>query len=316
MDQTELKEFKLYCRDSPITVEFLIANQIKYDFVNNHIIQYICSNPKLTVQVFQWLLSNYPDSLLDYFEDEDIGSLNPKLTIQVFELLLSNYPNSIFDYVEDILSSTWNVFPMEKYILLIDHIIKIKGTLYWKFHSGHNILHWTFQQILFDAPMLNWLYQKDHQLDIGCENASEISPLYYMIVKSSRLLELLQVIKSYEPANSRTQIKIKYTNRYYYNSLRCRVNYYARIYSQTILVLIELCGELFSLIDIRYLCQDICNHFYSSKYFQRNPDRESLIKLIPEQFPRKPCRLWRNQFTCCEFSWSKNQTCFESSIRN
>jgi hypothetical protein len=285
MAQTELARFKYYCRNSPITVEFLIANQTiyEYDCIAYCILECICSNPKLTIQVLQWLLSNYPDSILYCFET--------------------------------IIKSNLNVFPMEKYILLIDHIIKIKGNLYWKFVSGKNILHSIFLSESFDVPMLNYLYQKDPQLDIGCEGNCGISPLYCVIIKSPRLLELLQVIKSYEPANSRTHIKLKYIIPYYCEHLKDVVNDYARFYSPTILVLIGLCGELFSLISPEYLSQDICSQFYSSKYFCWSTDPDSLIKLIPEQFPRKPCRLWRNQFAGCEFSWTKNKTCFPSPIR-
>jgi hypothetical protein len=266
--QTELDLFQTYCRHSPITVEFLIANQIKYDFVNDHIIQYICLNPKLTVQVFQWLLSNYPDSILDYFES----------------ILTRLYKS---------------VRPMEEYILMIDHIIKIKGNLYWKLNSRHNILHWIFVNKSFDVPMLNYLYQRVPQLDIGCEDTNERSPLYYVIVYSSRLLELLQVIKSYELANSRVHIKVNIiydanSNTHIQVKYMCdtntvqlaqAINRYAKHFNQsTICALIGLCGELFPLIEIEYLTQDICNQFYSSKYFQWSTDQDFLIKLIPEQF--------------------------------
>jgi hypothetical protein len=64
----------------------------------------------------------------------------------------------------------------------------------------------------------------------------------------------------------------------------------------TICAFVGLCGELFPLIEIKYLTQDICTEAMSP-LAKWSPDQDSLIKLIPEQFPRKPCRLWRNQFT-------------------
>jgi hypothetical protein len=269
---TKLEEFKLYCSDSPsITVGLLKANQIKYDFVKNSILDLLCANRNLTPKVLRWLLSNYPNSI----------------SANHFEEILRN------------VNQDRDIFPMEEYIILIDHIIKIKGNLYCKIaESNTNILHWIFNSISFDAPMLNYLYQLDPQLDIWCENSYERSPLFFAIYNSPRLLELLQVIKSYEPAQSRTKIKIKYKETQRTNILTQRINRYAKDSDQsTICALIGLCGELFSLIDPIYLTQDICNQFYSSKYFCWSQDKESLIKLIPEQFPRKPCRLWRNQFT-------------------
>jgi hypothetical protein len=183
---------------------------------------------------------------------------------------------------------------MEEYIILIDYLIKIKGNLYWKISgSDTNILHWLFANRLFNAPMLNWLYQKDPQLDIGCENAYGQSPLFYALMCSSRLLELLQVIKSYEPTQYRTKIIIKNTDGNIIYWLEETINRYAQDSDKsTICALVGLCGELFPLIEIKYLTQDICNQFYSSKYFhgshvafgECDPDQESLIKLIPEQF--------------------------------
>jgi hypothetical protein len=293
-DQTKLEQFIASCRGSPITVEFLETNQLQYDFLENSILECICSNPDLTPQVLQWLLSNYPNSISDNH----------------LEHILRN------------LDQNRQIFPMEEYIILIDHIIKIKGNLYNIFFqckisgSDTNILHWIFAKRSFDAPMLNYLYQMDPQLDIWCEDSYERSPLFFAINNSYRLLELLQVIKSYEPAQSRTKIRTKYTEKNRNQSFVNLINRYAQDSDQsTICALIGLCGELFPLIKIKYLTQDICNQFYSSKYFCWSQDKESLIKLIPEQFPRKPCRLWRNQFAGCEFSWTKNKTCFPSPIR-
>jgi hypothetical protein len=262
-DQTEftkLEEFKLYCSDSPsITVGLLKANQIKYDFLENSILDLLCANCNLTPKVLRWLLSNYPNSI----------------SATHLKCFLRNLDRDIF--------------PMEEYIILIDHIIKIKGNLYWNFSgSDTNILHWLFNSISFNAPMLNYLYQMDPQLDIWCEDIYQRSPLFYAIYRSNRLLELLHVIKSYEPVQSRTKIRIKYTGIYRTGALGMLIRAINR-YSQdpdqsTICALIGLCGELFHLIEIKCLTQDICNQFYSSKYFRWSSDQESLIKLIPEQF--------------------------------
>jgi hypothetical protein len=65
MARTELEQFITCCRNSPITVEFLEANQTKYDYVKESIDKLIYTNPKLTIQVFQWLLFKYPDSIKD-----------------------------------------------------------------------------------------------------------------------------------------------------------------------------------------------------------------------------------------------------------
>jgi hypothetical protein len=287
--QTKLQQFITSCRGSPITVKFLETKQPKYDFLNNSILDWLCSNPDLTPQVLQWLLSNYPNSISNNH----------------LEKILRN------------LDQDRQIFPMEEYIILIDYLIKIKANLYWKIsESDTNILHWIFNNLSFNARMLNYLYQRVPQLDIECEDILERSPLYFAIVYSSRLLELLQVIKSYEPTQSRTKIKIKYKETHRTNTLTQRINQYAQDSDQsTICALVGLCGELFPLIEIKYLTQDICNEFYSSKYFCWSQDKESLIKLIPEPFPRKPCRLWRNQFTGCEFTRSKNKTRIANPIR-
>jgi hypothetical protein len=262
--QTELEQFITSCSNLPITVEFLETNQPKYDFLENSILECICSSPDLTPQVLQWLLSNYPN----YISDN----------------LLINM----------LLNLNRNIFPMEKFIILIDHIISNKGNLYWKISgSDTNILHWIFDNISFNAPMLDYLYKRVPQFDIECEDIFERSPLYFVIVYSSRLLELLQVIKSYEPAQYRTTIRIKYKVTYRTDIFIEAINRHAKDLDQSkICALIGLCGELFSLIKIKYLTQDICNEFYSSKYFhgshvafgECNSDQEFLIKLIPEQF--------------------------------
>jgi hypothetical protein len=258
--QTELEQFITDCRSSPITVEFLETNELKYNFLKNYILDLLCENRNLTPKVLQWLLSNYPNSISD-------------------------------NYLHILKNLEWNrdIFPMEEYIILIDYLIKIKANLYWKISgSNTNILHWIFANRSFDAPMLNYLYQMDPQLNIECEDSYEKSQLFYVIVYSSRLLELLQIIKSHEPAQSRTKIIIKYKGTYRTNTLNTltqRINQYAQDSDKsTICALVGLCGELFSLIEIKYLTQDICNQFYSSKYFCWSQDKESLIKLIPDQF--------------------------------
>jgi hypothetical protein len=287
--QTELEQFITDCRSSPITVEELKAKQIKYDFEKNSILDWLCANCNLTPEVLQWLLSNYPNSISDNHLKKNLRNLGRNR----------------------------NIFPMEEYIILIDYLIKIKGNLYWKIPGyGTNILHELFAVRSFNAPMLNYLYQMDPQLDIWCEDNYEVSPLFYTIYNSYRLLELLHVIKSYEPTQSRTKIRIKYTDGNINYSFEKTINQYAQDSDQsTICALVGLCGELFSLIDPIYLTQEICSQFYSSKYFCWSTDQNSLIKLIPEQFPRKPCRLWRNQFAECEFQWAKNQTRIASPIR-
>jgi hypothetical protein len=288
---TKLKQFITSCRGSPITVEFLETNQLKYDFLENSIVDLLCANRNLTPQVLRWLLSNYPNS--------------------ISENLLKNI----------LLNLQWDIFPtekyMEKYIIVIDHLILIKANLCLKYsRSDTNILHWIFDNISFNACMLDYLYQRVPQFDIECEDIFEKSLLYFVIVYSSRLVELLQVIKSYEPAQSRTKIRIKYKETHRTDILIEAINRHAKDSDQSkICALIGLCGELFSLIKIKYLTQEICNQFYSSKYFRWSQDKEPLIKLIPEQFPRKPCRLWRNQFAGCEFARTKNQTRIASPIR-
>jgi hypothetical protein len=256
MTQThmDLYQLEIYCGNSPITVEFLELNQTKYDYLEGHIIMLILLNPNLTIQVLEWLLSKYLDFILNNCLESDI-------------------------------SFVWN-FPMEKFIIVIDHIIKAKGNLSVKTcTSDRTISHALFMNDTFDAHMLNYLYQKDSQLDIICEDVYQISPLYYAIVFSSRLLELLQVIKSYEPSHSRTKIRTEYTDMYNRVNLKEAINKYAGNSNQsTICALIGLCGELFALIWPKYLTQDISDQFYSSKYFQCNSDQDPLIKLIPEQF--------------------------------
>jgi hypothetical protein len=177
---------------------------------------------------------------------------------------------------------------MEKYIQVVDYVITVRGKLYWNNlndSNGMNALHWIFSNKLFNAQMLNYLWEKDPQLDIECEDAHQRSPLFLAIVESPRLLELLQVIKSNLPTNSIIKIKTSYSNRELNSKFVNAINRYACDSNQfTICALIELCGELFPLIEIKNLTQDICNHFYSSKYFKWSPDQDSLIKLIPEQF--------------------------------
>jgi hypothetical protein len=255
--QTEFEQFKDYCMNSPITVEFLGTNQNKYDFLENSILDLLCANCNLTPEVFQWLLSNYPNSISDNY-------------------ILKNM----------LLNLNRNIFPMEEFIIVIDHIISNKGNLYWKFSEyDTNILHWIFGNKSFNAHMLNYLYQRVPQLDIECEDIFKRSPLFYALMCSSRLLELLQVIKSYEPTQYRTKIRIKYTDGNIIYWLEETINRYAQDSDQsTICALVGLCGELFSLIVPIYLTQDICNEFYSSKYFCWSQDKESLIKLIPDQF--------------------------------
>jgi hypothetical protein len=263
--KSNLKLFKSYCMKSLVSIEILEANQTNFNYDKENILGIICGRHLLTAPVLEWLLINYPCPMLDRY----------------LECILTNLNNRMR-----------SVFPIEEYIILIDYLIKIKGNLYWKKSpTNRTILHWIFSNKLFDVPMLNYLYQSYPQLDIMHKDSLGRSLLFYLIQNSPRLLELLQVIKSYEPTNFITQIRIEW-------SLNRDVNKYAKDPNQsTICVLIGLCGELFPLIDRKYLTQDISNQFYSSKYFQCNPDQESLIKLIPKQFPRKPCRLWRNQFT-------------------
>jgi hypothetical protein len=257
-DQTELEQFINSCSNLPITVEKLKADQTKYNFIKYPIICWLCTNRKLTPEVLQWLLSNYPYSISNHH------------LIQI----LTN------------IELDWNICPMEKYIILIDYLIKIKGNLYRKLGKrGVNILHWIFDNKSFDAPMLNYLYQMDPQLDIWCEDIYEKSPLFYAISNSPRLLELLQIIKSYEPALSRTKIRTKYTEISANNWFERTINSHAKNSDQsTICAFVGLCGELFHLIEIKCLTQDICNQFYSSKYFCWSQDKDSLLKLIPEQF--------------------------------
>jgi hypothetical protein len=254
---TKLEEFKLYCSNSPsITVELLKANQIKYDFVENSILDLLCANRKLTPEALQWLLSNYPNSIWDWH----------------LEHILRN------------LDRNRQIFPMEEYIILIDYLIKIKGNLYWKFSKYNtNILHWIFANESFNAPMLNYLFEIDPKLNITHENREGETPLNIAILKSHQLLELLQVIKSHESTQTRTRFTLKYIR--VEIRLKTAIYFYARDSNQsTICALVGLCGESFSLIDITYLSQDICNQFYSSKYFKWSPDQDSLIKLIPKQF--------------------------------
>jgi hypothetical protein len=255
MTQIELSQFKDYCRKSPITVELLKANQTKYDYVNDSIFKLICRNPTLTIQVLQWLLFEYPDTIMD-----------------------TNFRYNFHSIISHNL-------PREKFIIIIDHIIKIRGLYARTGISGMHVLHRIFMSRSFDAPMLNYLYQQDPQLDIWCGDLQNRSPLFIAIVYSRRLLELIQVIKSYEPAQTRTRIRTQYSVPYFSKQLRNVINKYAGNSDRsTICALIGICGELFSLIRPEYLTQDISDQFYSSKYFQCNSDQDPLIKLIPEQF--------------------------------
>jgi hypothetical protein len=229
------------------------------------------------------------------------------------------YPQAIFKInisVSPLAFLLINIQSIENFIIVIDYMIDTNINLNTIISAEKKtILHWIFAGDKFNAQMLNYLYQRVPQLDIWCEDETGRSPLfhamYYMYYgneneESPKLFELLQVIKSYESSHSRTKIiteYTEYTDYYKHDQLIQTINKYAMDPNQsTIHALIGLCGELFPSIDPINLTQDICNQFYSSKYFQCNPDQVPLIKLIPEQFPRKPCRLWRNQFTGCEFT--------------
>jgi hypothetical protein len=256
--QTKLDRFRNYCEYSSITLERLKAKQTNYDFVKEHILYSLCRNRKLTIHIIRWLLSEYPQAI----------SVNDGCN---------------WSPLEDFFVS--NVFSIEQFTIIIDHIIGINFNLYNKYSANQIILHSIFASESFDGPMLNYLYQRDPHLNITFENDLEVSPLFNLILYSRKLYEMIQVIKSNEPVHSKTQIRTRYTDTYSYTELKTAINMYSRKFDQsTICALIESCGELFSLIRPKYLTQDICNQFYSSKYFCWSPDQDSLIKLIPEQF--------------------------------
>jgi hypothetical protein len=113
--------------------------------------------------------------------------------------------------------------------------------------------------------MLNYLYQRDPQLDIWCEDIYERSPLVNAIIYSPRLLELLQVIKSNETTHTKITIRTNYN---VYNTHRLLsisiYKYVADSDKSTICTLVGLYGDLFHLIPIKYLTQDICTEAMSS----------------------------------------------------
>jgi hypothetical protein len=235
MAQTEPTNFTYYLTQ-PLTIDFLIANQTECDIMK--ILFWISSNPTLTSDVIQWLLKEHHEAFLQ---------------IEAFYSPLS--------YL------LVNIQSIENFIVVIDHIFNTNNDLYtvisW---NRETILHEIFANVSFDGSMLNYLYQRDPQLDISRENASGQSSLFNAIVHSRRLFELLKVIESNEPVNYRTRIRIKNTNNDdpYESTLVGTINKYAESSnSSTICALIRLCGELFPLIRLEFLSQDICTEAMS-----------------------------------------------------
>jgi hypothetical protein len=256
MSRTNLEQFKNYCNESTLTIEELEANQNKYDYVHTGILHEICQNPKLTNIVFEWLLLK-------------------------FQLDMVRFNGFVFSPLYYF--ARYQVLTIEKISLLIDFLISVRQE-FSNIYAGD-----IFRQILFNktfnASILNYLYQKDRHFDIQCEYHSEISPLYWLIHRSDNLTEIIQIIKSHEHTQSRTNIRTKFTHVRTYETFVWAINSHAENPDKsTICALVGLCGELFPLIQTKYLTQDICTQFYSSKYFQCNSDQESLIKLIPKQF--------------------------------
>jgi hypothetical protein len=256
MAQTDLKQFKNYCYESTLTIEELEAGQIKYDYVHTGILHEICYNPRLTNTVFEWLLLKFP---LDMMQTNDWV----KCPLWYF--------------------ARYQVLTIEKFRVFIEFLISKQP----KFNViyAHTIFQQIFYNKTFDASMLNYLYQRGEHFDIQCEYYSEISPLHLLIHRSDNLSEFIGIIKSYEPTQSIINIRTEFADVRTYETFVRAINSHARRIDQTtICALVGFRGELFPLIQTKYLTQDICTQFYSSKYFQCNSDQESLIKLIPKQF--------------------------------
>jgi hypothetical protein len=85
----------------------------------------------------------------------------------------------------------------------------------------------------------------DPQLDVWCVDRDHVSPLVSVIFAySPRLLELHQVIKSYEPAHYKAQIQIQ-MNSTIFTQLQNATNRHACDPNQsTICALVGQCGEL------------------------------------------------------------------------
>jgi hypothetical protein len=265
MTKTDFQLFKAYCVNSLVTVDQLVVNQTKYNYIKTRILHLICSNPNLTPQVIQWLFSKYPIYIIQFKIKQT--------TYYPIETLISH-----------------DNLTIEIFILIIDHLINHR-----KFNIyGQTLLDKMFNYKSFNGLMLNYLWERMPYIDITCEDSLGISPLFNIIINSSNLFEILQVIKLNEDDDYRTCISTNYPCAISRAKLDIVINDYARDSNQlTICALIGLCGELFSLIQIQYLTQDICNRFFSSKYFQgkairsdvdSNTNENSLIKLIPEQF--------------------------------
>ncbi len=229
--------------------------------MKDHGLMYTLCRHKITPVTIKWLFIEYPQYMITY-----------KF------MKKRHYPINTLIY--------HNKLTIEIFTLIFDHLINYTN-LFSTNYKLDSFLHAVFHNKTFNGHMFNYLWKKIPQLDITRENTLEVSPLFVGICFNPNLYDLLQVIKSYEPVHSRTQIKVQYTGYYKRNQLSQAINKYAMDPNQsTINLLIKTCGELFPLIEIKYLTQDICNQFYSSKYFKwtPDPDQEPLIKLIPEQF--------------------------------
>jgi hypothetical protein len=251
MTKTEFKQFEYECKNSLITVDFLIISQSRYNFIKYPILVWICSNPNLTIPVIKWLLKKFPTHIIRIeIKHTDWIEYTP------IETLITN-----------------NKLTIENFSLIIDHLIS-----HASLREIYELVPVIFIKSTFNGSMLAYLLARVPEFDITWKESYHQPPLYYMIV-SSRLLEFIQVIKSFVPTKS--IIKLPESNNMYHYINNCFVRGSDK---STICALVGLCGELFPLIEIEYLTQDICNQFYSSNYFQYNPDQDPLIKLIPEQF--------------------------------
>jgi hypothetical protein len=268
----ELNNFLFTCINLPITVEFLKTYQTTYNFIENEVFYWIFRNSHTTATIFKWLFEEYP---IDIIQCKSNGYIHSPLMLGFAFIKLTN----------------------DIFTLIIDHLISHES-LYLSVYKLEHFIYKIFSNRTFDGSMLNYLYQRVPQLNIMHEDDLEKSPLFYAIVESPRLLELLHVIKSNEPTHTRIQIRTKYSNIFTLSELTIVINRHAENSDKsTICALVGLCGELFKLISKqtfgkKYLTQEICNQFYSSKYFhgshvafgECDPDQESLIELIPEQF--------------------------------
>jgi hypothetical protein len=264
--EMKFDEFRSYCEEHIVTIDILTRYKHKYNYIESKILLRLCENPYITLEILQWIISNYSLDFLDLFAGWSLSQcpliallLNPTLT---YELFTTGIDHVVAVYADvKILSQLIGTHP--------DYIY------------GGTILHSVFANPSFTPKMLEYLYRIDPQLDVTIEDPEGRSILFYTIVYSYYLIPIIEIIKSHELKDSRTIIQTERPLGYY--SIRRVINDIAWVSDPSpVGCLVGLCGEVFHAIKEENLTQVICDQFYSSKYFQTNPN--SLLKLIPKEF--------------------------------